>query len=747
MESILVLEDDENLRTLIADTLGDEGYQVTEASCAEEAISRARSRSFHLILSDVRMAGVLDGVGAVEQIKAFQPRIRSIVLTGYTDQNVPLRAAQVQADDYLVKPVHLAQLLAVVRLTLDRESSELDLLGQVLHAPGDLAQRALSWIFEGRLQELAQLRERCYQSLFVLLRSKRLSAEDAYPVYLRLLDVESKYNQAKPADWGKLISAYSAIDRSTNTAITRDVSTHGSDSALTWPTFRRFCQILQEGHMSAEQFNQSALLFLEPAKRRANLASYLAYQKLWGTGGGEASSAQVTDPLLGRTFGGYTLHRLVPEYTEARVYSAVSDAKESRLVIAFHLQANAQNIIQEAVQSGKAIPLGQHEGFELLLCNQQTHPLRQQLPPDGLSPSSAWKILRPVFLQVQKYHEQGICSGNITLDDIEVVPGQLARLTRFSPDYSLRVIQDGLQLKASGLSQPCRILSGIPLEIASASVNQPIPASDQAMLAYNFSKILLGPGFSFSTLVFFCLPQNHEVDRHPTWRQIHEVCSRTVPQLYAVLSRMAHFDPAQRYPSVCEAISVIDQVLKPRPLSSMIPAEGLPPKEAWRLLRPLFLQVQAYHDRGIASGSFDIRSVEVSPEGDAQISHFSPDKSLLHLERSKHFKRQSLDDVFGLASEIVFATVDHPLFASDQPPLGRIFAQVLGGPSRKDWYQPLLLHTDEESTWLHLHTRFFEELSPCICRLTRPNPADRFPQIRDAIDAFDQLLFNSQSEA
>ena len=752
MESILVLEDDENLRALLSDTLEDVGYTITQAVSAEEAIACAQKQLFHLILSDVRMAGPLDGVGAIERIKGFRPHIRSIVLTGFTDQDVPLRAAQVQADDYLFKPIQLTQLIEVVRLTLDRESDTLGLLGRILQTSGDLAQKALSWLHDGKLQQLGQLRQRCFQRLFVLLRSNRLSPEGAYPVYLQLLEVEAKYHQARPGDWSKLLTVYATVENQILAAIAHETNPRPASPALSWPKFQRFCQNLKEGVISAEQFQQSALLLLDPALRRANLANYLAYQKLWAIA--ETAITKETtsqgDPLLGKTFDGYTLRKLLPEYTEVRAYSALNESKVGRLIMAFPLEVKAQEIIQEEIQSGKAISLGQHLGFEIILLNQQDHSLRQQVPPGGLSPTAAWKLMRPVFLQVQQYHEQGICSGNILLEHIEMIPGQSPRLTRFSPEYSLGVIQKELELRtreqAKEIITPARNFGGIPLELAFAKVEKPIPASDQAMLAYNLSRVLVGLEIQCSPLAYFLIPSDEGLKRHPVWMHIHSICSRTVPGLYAILRRMSHPDHAMRYPSLSEAIETIDQALNPKPLSHLIPPEGLAPAEAWSLLRPLFLQVQDYHRQGIASGSFTIQSVEVSPEREARIPHFSPDQSLQFIQRTKRQKRQQLNELFTLPNEIAFATVDRPLFSSDQPPLGRIFAQVLGGSSRKAWYQLDLLHTMEESSWLQKYTPFFQDLAPCICRLTRPDPADRFPQIADAIQAFDSILSREEPQ-
>ena len=280
----------------------------------------------------------------------------------------------------------------------------------------------------------------------------------------------------------------------------------------------------------------------------------------------------------------------------------------------------------------------------------------------------------------------------------------------------------------------------VPVEVMCGLIEKPIPESDQFMLSYLFSRVLKGYETSLSLLGFsVSSSQSVQVETDSHWSHLREH-----PELRSVLVKMGNHDYQLRYPSLKEAIEAIDQALKPRPLSSLIPPEGLKPAEAWKVLRPLFLQIEEYHRQGIASGSFTIKHVEVSPEKEARIPHFSPDQSLQHIERSKLHKRQLLSEIFTQPNEIAFATVERPLFASDQPLLGRIFAQVLGGPSRKNWYQPLLLHTTDESSWLQIHTPFFQVLAPCICRLTRPDPADRFPRITDAIQAIDQILLSQE---
>ena len=94
MECILLLEDDLDLRELVAELLMAEGYEVVGVENAQEAVAVAARGDFHLLLTDVRLAGEADGVAALEAIKGRAQQLRSIVMTGYADMDVPVRAAR-----------------------------------------------------------------------------------------------------------------------------------------------------------------------------------------------------------------------------------------------------------------------------------------------------------------------------------------------------------------------------------------------------------------------------------------------------------------------------------------------------------------------------------------------------------------------------------------------------------------------------------------------------------------------------
>lgn len=133
--SILLLEDDDELREQLADSLSEEGYQVDAVGSGQEAVSLAGSKTFDLVLTDIRMPGI-DGLEALRQVRDQQPEVRSLVLTGYSSEADSVRAIQLGVGEYLKKPFRLdAFLQAVGRLVSQRreQRAQQELHSALLH--------------------------------------------------------------------------------------------------------------------------------------------------------------------------------------------------------------------------------------------------------------------------------------------------------------------------------------------------------------------------------------------------------------------------------------------------------------------------------------------------------------------------------------------------------------------------------------------------------------------------------------
>ena len=109
-KTILLVEDEILIRLLMADTLRDAGYQVVEATNADEALAVLQSRpELDLVVTDVRMPGTMDGLQLATHWKQLYPARPAIVVSGH------LLAEQVgPADAFLPKPYTDAALLETV---------------------------------------------------------------------------------------------------------------------------------------------------------------------------------------------------------------------------------------------------------------------------------------------------------------------------------------------------------------------------------------------------------------------------------------------------------------------------------------------------------------------------------------------------------------------------------------------------------------------------------------------------------
>ncbi len=117
-EKILVVEDDPLMLSALEILLEDEGYDVATASSGMEAIEKAKSERYDLVVSDVRMAE-MDGIETLTNVKQQQPDARSIVITGYASPDIPVQAIKLGVDDYIMKPFDDRQFVASVKRCLE----------------------------------------------------------------------------------------------------------------------------------------------------------------------------------------------------------------------------------------------------------------------------------------------------------------------------------------------------------------------------------------------------------------------------------------------------------------------------------------------------------------------------------------------------------------------------------------------------------------------------------------------------
>ena len=118
---ILVIEDEVDIRDILKIQLESANYHVIEATNGEEGIELMKKGSnllqVGLIITDIRMPKV-NGVEAIDYIKANAPSIPIMVVTGYPDAELEATLLQKGVKDYVVKPVEKVKLLSKVKAIL-----------------------------------------------------------------------------------------------------------------------------------------------------------------------------------------------------------------------------------------------------------------------------------------------------------------------------------------------------------------------------------------------------------------------------------------------------------------------------------------------------------------------------------------------------------------------------------------------------------------------------------------------------
>ena len=115
---LLVADDDQVARELLAEALGREGYRVRVAAGGEECVRLAEAEPFDLALVDLRMPD-LDGLGVLARLAAIQPELPVVILTAFATIETAIEAVNAGAADYLSKPFRLEEIKVVVRRTLE----------------------------------------------------------------------------------------------------------------------------------------------------------------------------------------------------------------------------------------------------------------------------------------------------------------------------------------------------------------------------------------------------------------------------------------------------------------------------------------------------------------------------------------------------------------------------------------------------------------------------------------------------
>ncbi len=119
-KTILLVDDEAIILKTIEGKLIDEGFQVFTAADGAEALKRFNDLPINLVITDLMMEGI-SGITVLERIKQDSPNTAVIILTGYGDLGSAVEALRLGADDYLLKPCDLDELIFRINKCFEKQ--------------------------------------------------------------------------------------------------------------------------------------------------------------------------------------------------------------------------------------------------------------------------------------------------------------------------------------------------------------------------------------------------------------------------------------------------------------------------------------------------------------------------------------------------------------------------------------------------------------------------------------------------
>src|SRR5690349_6642153 len=105
MASVLIVDDEPNIRRMVGALLGAEGYEVRDAADGEAGIARALESEPDVALVDLMMPGAIDGMGVLAKLRERFPELPVIMMSGKAGLSDAVRATKLGAFNFLEKPL------------------------------------------------------------------------------------------------------------------------------------------------------------------------------------------------------------------------------------------------------------------------------------------------------------------------------------------------------------------------------------------------------------------------------------------------------------------------------------------------------------------------------------------------------------------------------------------------------------------------------------------------------------------
>jgi two-component system response regulator AtoC len=120
---ILIIDDDENIRKVLATILEEEGYIVETAETGKMAIEKTGRKTYNLALVDIRLPD-MEGIELLTRMRPTTPKMQKIIVTGFPTMQNAVGAVNRGADGYILKPFNVEKVLKIIEEQLKKQEDE-----------------------------------------------------------------------------------------------------------------------------------------------------------------------------------------------------------------------------------------------------------------------------------------------------------------------------------------------------------------------------------------------------------------------------------------------------------------------------------------------------------------------------------------------------------------------------------------------------------------------------------------------
>ncbi|MFQ8735479.1 MAG: sigma-54-dependent transcriptional regulator [Bilophila wadsworthia] len=127
-ETILLVDDEQGIRTVMGLSLRDAGYNVITVASGEEALQLFAERPIPIVITDIRMPG-MNGLDLLKHIKILAPETEVILISGHADLEMAIQGLKLEASDFITKPIdddllHISLKRALERIAMRNKLKE-----------------------------------------------------------------------------------------------------------------------------------------------------------------------------------------------------------------------------------------------------------------------------------------------------------------------------------------------------------------------------------------------------------------------------------------------------------------------------------------------------------------------------------------------------------------------------------------------------------------------------------------------